>query len=306
MTLGHVPATTGATQGVPRAELTRRRRPLGPRLARSLGYQSVSLVLAGVFLFPLLYAVLNSLKGEGTANDSPPTWLPRSWSLSNYEDLVDYGEGIGVYLFNSIAISVLTIIGTVVVAVLGGYGFARFNFRGKKLLFGSTLLILMVPYATILLPLYIVLVRLGLHNSLVGISLVLVMFQLPFSTFLMRNSFESVPAELEEAALVDGCSTFGALRRVSLRIVSPGIVTIALFAFLASWNEFLAPLIFLSDGSKFTLPIMLVNIRSGAYGAVDWGVLQAGLVIAMLPCLVLYVVLQRFYVSGLVNGALRG
>lgn len=145
-----------------------------------------------------------------------------------------------------------------------------------------------------------------MQNSLIGLSLVLLMFQLPFSIFMMRNSFESVPRELEESALVDGCTNVGALRPVSLRIVMPGVVTVGLFAFLASWNEFLAPLIFLNDGAKYTLPIMLVNIRSGAYGSVDFGALQAGVVVAMLPCLVLYIVLQRFYVSGLVNGALRG
>lgn len=123
---------------------------------------------------------------------------------------------------------------------------------------------------------------------------------------MMRNSFESIPRELEEAAMVDGCSNVGALRHVSLRIVSPAVVTVALFAFLASWNEFLAPLIFLSDGAKYTLPVMLVNIRSGAYGTVDYGALQAGVVVAMVPCLVLYLLLQRFYVGGLLSGAVRG
>jgi multiple sugar transport system permease protein len=123
---------------------------------------------------------------------------------------------------------------------------------------------------------------------------------------MMRNSFEAVPRELEEAALVDGCSNFGALRHISLRIVLPGVITVALFAFLTSWNEFLAPLIFLNDGSKYTLPIMLFNVRSGAYGTVDYGALQAGVIVAMVPCLVLYLALQRFYVSGIAAGALRG
>jgi multiple sugar transport system permease protein len=270
------------------------------------GYHTLSLVLSIAFLFPLIWAMLNSVKSRAEANQQPPTWFPHSLSLANYRGLADYGEGLGTYVFNSLALSVLTVLGTVVVAVLGGYGFARFTFRGKQPLFVAVLTILMVPYATILLPLYIVLGRLGLQNSLIGLSLVLIMFQLPFSTFMMRNSFESIPRELEESALVDGCTNLGALRHISLRIVMPGVVTVALFAFLASWNEFLAPLIFLNDGAKYTLPIMLVNIRSGAYGSVDFGALQAGVVVAMIPCLLLYLVLQRFYVSGLVNGALRG
>lgn len=287
------------------------RRPRSGRVATtaaltSTGFHVLSVVLSVLFLFPLVWAMLNSVKSRAEANQQPPTWLPHELSIANYRGLATYGEGLGTYAFNSVAISLITVAITVVVSVLGGYGFARFEFRGQRPLFLAVLAILMVPYATILLPLYIVLGRLGLQNSLIGLSLVLVMFQLPFSIFMMRNSFESIPRELEESALVDGCNNLTALRYVSLRIVTPGIVTVALFAFLASWNEFLAPLIFLNDGAKYTLPIMLVNIRSGAYGSVDFGALQAGVVVAMVPCLVLYLVLQRFYVSGLVNGALRG
>ncbi len=276
------------------------------RHVKTTAFHAVSGALAVAFLFPLVWAFLNSVKSREEASRVPPTWFPESLSLENYSGLTSYGEGLGTYLFNSIVLSVLTIIGTVAVCVLGGYGFARYRFRGRGALFGVTLAILMVPYATILLPLYIVLGEVGLQNSLIGLALVLIMFQLPFGVFMMRNSFESVPRELEEAALVDGCSDFGAMRHVSLRIVVPGVVTVALFAFLTSWNEFLAPLIFLNDGGKYTLPIMLVNIRSGAYGAIDYGALQAGVVVAMIPCLVLYVALQRFYVSGLVAGAMRG
>ena len=275
-------------------------------LVGSTSFHLASGALAIAFLFPLLWAVINSVKSPAEANQAPPTLIPHSLSLGNFQTLMSYGVGLPTYFWNSVVVSTLTVVGTVVVCVLGGYGFARFDFFGKKHLFVAVVAILMVPYATILLPLYILLGKLGLQNSLVGLSLVLVMFQLPFGTLMMRNSFESVPRELEEAALVDGCSNVGALRHISLRMVAPGVVTVALFAFLASWNEFLAPLIFLNDASKFTLPIMLVNVRSGSYGAVDFGALQAGVVMAMIPALALYLVLQRYYVNGLLNGALRG
>jgi multiple sugar transport system permease protein len=276
------------------------------RIARGLAFHVGSMALAVLFLFPLLWAALNSVKPSDEANRQPPTWFPESFSLENYANLASFDQGIGTYLVNSIVVSALTVAGSVVVCVLGGYGFARFAFRGKQLLFGTTLAILMVPYATILLPLYIVLSRIGMLNTLVGLALVLVMFQLPFGIFMMRNSFESVPRELEEAALVDGCSDFGAMWRVSARIVAPGVVTVALFSFLISWNEFLAPLFILNDGRKYTLPVMLVNIRYASFNILDIGALQAGVVVAMLPCLVVYLALQRFYVSGLVAGALRG
>jgi multiple sugar transport system permease protein len=289
------------------ALIQRRRRPFSAsRAARTSLFHGGSIVLAVAFLFPIIWAALNSVKKTDEANAQPPTWLPHSLSLQNYRTLSGFDQGIGTYLVNTILLCVLTVAISVVVCLLGGYGFARYTFRGKSLLFGTTLAILMVPYATILLPLYIVIGKLGLQNTLIGLALVLVMFQLPFGIFLMRNSFESVPRELEEQALVDGCSDFGALRHVSARIVMPGVITVALFSFLTSWNEFLAPLIFLNDGSSYTLPVMLVNIRYASFNILDVGALQAGVVVAMLPCLVIYLALQRFYVSGLVTGALRG
>ena len=289
------------------ALIQRRRRPLSAsRITRTSLFHGGSIVLAVAFLFPIIWAALNSVKTTDEANAQPPTWLPHSLSLQNYRTLSGFDQGIGTYLVNTTLLCVLTVLISVVVCLLGGYGFARYTFRGKSLLFGATLAILMVPYATILLPLYIVIGKLGLQNTLIGLAFVLVMFQLPFGIFLMRNSFESVPRELEEQALVDGCSDFGALRHVSARIVMPGIITVALFSFLTAWNEFLAPLIFLNDGSKYTLPVMLVNIRYASFNILDVGALQAGVVVAMLPCLVIYLALQRFYVAGLVTGALRG
>lgn len=292
------------------ADIPKRRRKTGLARTRagvgSSAYHLFSGILSLIFLFPIIWAVLNSVKAPVEANSAPPTWFPQSFSLENYARLATTGEGLGTYLTNSLLLSAYTVVGTVIVSVLAGYGFARFQFRGKGLLFGTTLAILMVPYATILLPLYLVLGYLGLQNSVFGLSLVLVMFQLPFGVFLMRNSFESIPRDLEEAALVDGANNLTALRYISLPLVTPGIATVALFAFIASWNEFLAPLIFLNDGASYTLPMMLVDIRSNAYGAVDYGALQAGIVVAIVPVLLLYLFLQRYYVSGLVNGAIRG
>lgn len=276
------------------------------RVSAGAGFHLFSGILAAVFLIPILWTVLNSVKSPEEANRQPPTWFPQSFSLANYAKLGTFGDGVGVYLWNSLFLSLMVVIGTVIITVLAGYGFARFQFRGKQLLFGTTLLVLMVPYATILLPLYIVLSKIGLSNTVFGVALVLIMFQLPFGVFLMRNSFESIPKELEEAALVDGASTLGALRYVSLRLVTPGIVTVALFSFLASWNEYLAPLVFLNDSSQYTLPLLLTQLTSNTYGVVDYGALQAGVVVAIVPVLLLYLLLQRFYVSGLVNGALRG
>lgn len=276
------------------------------RAATGAGYHLFSGILATLFLIPIIWATLNSFKTSDEANQTPPTWFPQSWSLGNYDKLADYGAGLGTYLWNSIVVAVLVVVGTVAVTTLAGYGFARYRFRGRNLLFGTTLLILMVPYATILIPLFLVLSWLHLTNTIIGLALVQIMLHLPFGTYLMRNSFETIPTELEEAARVDGCGTAAAFRHISLPLATPGIVTVALFGFIAAWNEFLSPLIFLNGEDRYTLPIMLVNLSSGQYGEVDWGALQAGVVIAIVPVLLLYLFLQRYYVAGLASGALRG
>ncbi|MET8863469.1 carbohydrate ABC transporter permease [Nonomuraea sp. NPDC004580] len=245
--------------------------------------------LAVLFLFPLVWSGYASLEEP-----------------SNYLEMASFGEGLDTYAANSVLVSAMTVGGTLLVSALGGYGFARFDFPGKNLLFLATLAILMVPYATILIPLYVLLGYLGLQNSLVGLSLVFVMFQLPFALFMMRNAFEALPRELEEAALVDGCGTFRAFARILLHAVRPALVTVGLFAFLASWNDFFAPLILLNDGSSFTLPVAVVSMTQHTFGAIDYGMLQAGVMVMAIPCLVLFVVLQRHYVRGFMSGALRG
>ncbi len=271
-----------------------------PSRAGHAGYYTTSAALAVLFLLPLLWSGYSSFEGEaGSGQES-------GFGFGNYTRMADYGEGLWTYLFNTAAVSLMTVAGTLFVSALGGYAFARFRFPGKNLLFLATLAILMVPYATILIPLYVVLGHLGLQNSLVGLSLVLIMFQLPFAIFMMRNSFEAIPRELEEAALVDGCTTFSALRRILLRAVRPGLITVGLFAFLASWNDFFAPLILLSDGDKFTLPVAVVAMRERSFGAIDYGALEAGVMVMALPCVILFLVLQRHYVQGFTTGALRG
>lgn len=268
---------------------------------RNTTFHVTSIALAVLFLLPLLWTLYSSLYGREAASNGTP-----GWGVANYQRLIEYGSGLATYLLNTAEVAVIAVTVTVVTTTLGGYAMARLAFRGRNLLFIVTLAILMVPYTTILVPLYILLGWIGLQNSLLGLGLVLAVLQLPFGLFMMRNSFEALPVELEEAALIDGCTVGGALRRVLLRGVLPGIVTVALFSFLAAWNEFVAPLIFLTDGSKFTLPVALFNLQSGSLGSVDFGALQAGVVTSAVPCVAVFLVLQRYYVRGFTSGALKG
>lgn len=263
------------------------------RVLRPIGMVGAA-VLAVVFVSPLLWALWSSVRDGG------------GFTVGNYDRLVSFGYGLGTYLWNTTVVVAITVAGSLLTATLAGYAFARFRFPGRNLLFVGILAILMVPHVAILIPLYVLLGWFELGNTRFGLSLVLIMFQLPFSVFMMRNSFEAVPTEIEEAALVDGCSSLTALLRVLLPAVLPGIVTVGLFAFLASWNEFITPLILLNDGDKFTLPVALVSLQQGDWGAIDFGALQAGVVVSALPCLALFLVLQRLFVSGFTSGALKG
>ncbi|SMQ60666.1 carbohydrate ABC transporter membrane protein 2, CUT1 family [Plantibacter sp. VKM Ac-1784] len=256
--------------------------------------------LAVIFLYPLVWTAVRSVSPLAGTNQT------EGWGLGNYITLAGYQDGILQYIGNSLFVSLLTVILTLVISLFGGYAFARFQFRGKNALFLATIAILMVPYATLLIPLYVLLNLVGLSNSLVGVALVLTMFQLPFSTFMMRIAFESIPKELDEAAMVDGCTSWSVLWKVLVPAVKPGLITVGLFAFLAAWNDFMAPLILINDSAKMTLPLAVSNLRGQVQGVVDYGATEAGVVVLALPCILLFLILQRHYVRGFMSGAFKG
>ena len=178
------------------------------------------IVLALAFLFPIVWSsALNSVKPPPEAAAVPPTYLPSYLTFANYHKLNEVRGGMGQYVFNSAYVAFITVIGTMFLSTLGGYGFARFAFPGKNILFVMILSTLMIPFQSILTPLFLILGFLKLQNTLLGLALVYITFQLPFSLFLMRNSFAAIPRELEEAALLDGCTSFTMLYRVMLTLV---------------------------------------------------------------------------------------
>ncbi len=294
-----------ATQTVSATELIRtepsgaRRRPAG-RFAYGIPYVVFTGALAIIFLYPLVWTAVSSFSPQAGSAQAD------GWGWGNYISLANFQAGIWVYLGNSLFVSLLTVALTLITSFFGGYAFARFSFPGKNLLFLLVLAILMVPYATLLIPLYVILNAIGLNNSLVGVALVLTMFQLPFSMFMMRISFESIPKEMDEAALVDGCNSFTALWRVLLPAVKPGLITVGLFAFLTAWNDFIAPLILINDTNRMTLPLAVANLRGQVMGVIDYGATEAGVVVLALPCVVLFLILQRHYVRGFMSGAFKG
>ena len=200
----------------------------------------------------------------------------------------------------------MTAVATAVVATMAGYGFARFRFRGSGIVFALILATLMVPFQALLTPLFLEMHSLRLTNNLIGLALFYTTFNLPFGVFVMRNTFLQVPWELSEQAAVDGASAARTLISVLRPLVVPGVATTVLYAFLFSWTEFVGALTFLTSNDLFTLPLALLNMEYGSVGQVNFGYLEAGAVIAMIPCVVLYIALQRYYIRGLTSGVVKG
>jgi multiple sugar transport system permease protein len=268
---------------------------------------AVCVVICTVMLLPLLFSVFASVKSTEEAAAVPPTYFPQDGlSLDSYQRLWSYQQGLPTYLFNSFGTAVLTIAMTLALTVPAAYALARFPIPVKEVIFVILLMALIVPYQALLTPMFLMFAKMGLTNSLLGLAVLHTAIQLPFSLYILRNSFAAVPRELEEAAIMDGATSIQALRRVFLPSTVPAIVTVALFAFIMSWNEFLGALVVMSRSSTFTLPVILAVSRTEtSLGGTDWGMLQAGITISIIPCILVYLLLQRYYVSGLMSGAVK-
>jgi multiple sugar transport system permease protein len=266
---------------------------------------AICIAIIAVMLAPIVMSLFDSIKSTSEASQSPPTYVPHTLSADNFDKVVRFQAGLSTYLFNSISVAALTILFCLVLAVPAGYGLARFRFPGREAWFLLLLSGMMIPYQSLLTPLYLMFTDFHIANTHVGLAILHTVLQLPFSVYLMRHAFEAVPKELEEAGVIDGCNSFQVLWRILLPAVKAGVVTVILFAFITSWNEFLGALIFMSKETQFTIPIWTVSVRTGRLGAVDWGALQASIIIAIIPCIAVYVLLQKYYVSGFLSGAVK-
>jgi multiple sugar transport system permease protein len=267
-------------------------------------------VLAGVlgvvvFVVPLIWAVLRAFQPNSVITSPAGLSSLSKLSLGNFRGLASEGHILRA-VGNSLVVAISTAVLTTILATAAGYGFGRFRFRGSGLTFGLILLTLMIPFQAILTPLFLELNALHLTNSRLGLVLFYSTVNLPFGVFVMRTAFASVPGVLEEAARIDGAGTLKTFIHVLRPLVLPGMATTALYAFLAAWTEFLGALTFLTSENLYTLPVSLVNLQLGAYGEVNYGFLAAGAVIAMIPCVILFVALQRYYVEGMAAGGVKG
>ncbi|WP_194396216.1 carbohydrate ABC transporter permease [Microbacterium atlanticum] len=277
-----VPETTRVV--LPHATETPRHQPIMPAIA----WWIIALCLAVLFLYPI-YVMLSRI------------------GIDDIAKIFDTSRGLSVWQSagNSVFVSLLATGIAVVVSTMAGYAFAKLPYRGSKVAFFVTLVTFMVPFQAIITPLYLVLRDIGLQNNLVGVALVLATFNLPLGIFLMRNSFAAIPSTLEEAAQIDGATAFGAMWRVMLPVAAPGLVSTALLAFFATWNEFFAVLILITDQNLYTLPVSIGILSVDGNFGVNFGLMMTGVAVTVIPCVIVYLVLQKYYVAGLLGGALK-
>ena len=271
-------------------------------IEKSLIY-SVVVVYLFITVAPLIWVLSTSFKPNQEAISFPPKFLPNNPTLENYFFVLTDSKLV-LSLINSLIVSVGSTALSVTVSALGGYAFARYDFKGKNLMMSTILALFMIPVVINIIPLYIMLANAGLLNSLLALVLTFQILIIPLNIFLLKNYFESLPKELEEAALIDGCSKLGALIRVTLPMSLPGFLIAAILSFRFSWNEFVLPVVLSNKPDSMIFQVALYQFIS--LYRIDWGYLTAGINIAIIPVVVLMLIFQKKMIRGLTLGAVRG
>ncbi|HHT91158.1 MAG: carbohydrate ABC transporter permease [Bacillota bacterium] len=270
-----------------------------------VGFYLTNTLLAIAFLAPILWTLMTSLKPTHQILTYPPRLLPERFTLEHYRTILSVNDAEFLrYVVNSLIVTSGTIFVVIVVSSLAGYAFAYLRFPGINVFFVAILATMMVPFQSLLIPLYGFMQKIGLLNSYFGLVLMYSTFQLPFCVFMMRNSFASLPPSLRESALLDGCTEAQVFRKIYLPLSLPGFATVLVYSFMTSWNEFLMALTFNSNVKVQTLQVGLTNYYLSRYRT-SWEMITTGSIITMIPVLVVFFVLQRYYVRGLTSGAVK-
>ncbi|RPH76209.1 MAG: carbohydrate ABC transporter permease [Candidatus Rokuibacteriota bacterium] len=269
---------------------------------KTLAY-GVLVVLAVAVLFPFYWMIITSFKSEDQMRSVVSMFWPKPFAIENYQQLLAKTE-FAAWYGNSVFVAVSSTLLATAVGTIGAYALARLKFLGRGFMASATLITYLVPPSILFIPLYKQMQALGMANSLAGLIAAYPSFTVPFVTWLLMGYFESIPEELEEAAMIDGATRFGAFYRIVLPLSAPGVLAAGLYAFTQAWNEFLYALVFITDGKLRTLPVGLASFITGdVYG---WGYLMSGAVLTTLPVIAAYIYLQKYMVEGLTAGGVKG
>jgi multiple sugar transport system permease protein len=263
----------------------------------------VFLILVCIYcLIPFAWMLSTSLKTEAEAFRIPPTWIPLEPTIDSYIGIW-VRKNFGIYFLNSTIISLATAVLSTFFGALAGYGFSRFFFRGRKFLIGFFLATQMLPGVLLVGPYFKILSRLGLYDTRTGLIIAFLTICLPFSTWMMKGFIDKVPLELDQSAMVDGCSRIGLFFKIILPIVAPGMVATILFAFLLAWGDLLWALCLTSSENMITVTLGIA--RTVGEFRIIWPMLMAGSLVGGMPAILLYIFLQRLLVQGLTAGAVK-
>ena len=259
-------------------------------------------------IFPFIWLTSTSLKGINEDIFAyPPTIIPQDFTWANYIDVWHRVNFMG-YFWNSMIVAGLTVLLNLILSSLAAYPLARMQFKGKKFTFFAILATIMIPFQALMLPVYLITLKLHLIDSVNNVmgylGLVMPFAVSAFGIFLMRQAFLKVPREVEEAAIVDGCNVFQMFWKVVLPMVKPTLAVLAVFTFIGSWGEFLWPSIMLTKDSMYTLPVGINNLQ-GMFSA-NWRFIAAGSIIATIPIIIFFLAMQRYFISGENDGAVKG
>lgn len=264
--------------------------------------------LGAVFLLPFLWMITTSLMGTEQIVKYPPELIPSPVTLRSFEYIFENTDFF-TYLKNSCIITFVNIIGTLISTTLVAYGFAKYNARLKGLWFTLMMSTMMIPYFVTIIPQYNLYAKLNLIGTFIPLMLPNILAGSGFSIFLMKQFFEDFPREIEEAARIDGCSELGILFRVVIPNAKAILFVVAIFMFVWTWNDYFGPAIYLSDQTKYTLPIGLTFLNSSISGyqdALDQGPVMAMALLSVLPIIILYVCFQKYFVKGIIDSGIKG
>jgi arabinogalactan oligomer / maltooligosaccharide transport system permease protein len=268
-----------------------------------LGTYGILIAFAIIAVYPILQVVTISLRPADRLLSTSLAIIPEDWTFNAYKELFT-GRPFLVWMGNSLLISLVVTLTGVVLASMAGYAFSRFSFKGKNFGLLSLLVTQMFPATMLLLPLYIMLVKLGLINTYLGVILVYSSTALPFCIWTMKGYYDTIPDSLEEAAKIDGCTQFAAFYKIVLPLAAPAIVIVALFSFMTAWAEYVVAAQILQDSHLWTLPLGLKSFESNM--STEWGLYAAASLIVSIPVVVLFLALSKYLVSGLTLGSVKG
>jgi N,N'-diacetylchitobiose transport system permease protein len=281
-----------------------RRRRIARRRVRSAGWNVLALVFCAVMVFPVFWMLSTAFKPDDEINGDTPTWFSLSPTLQHFRDAMNrpyFWDTVQ----NSLVVVFVTVVASIVLAFLAAVALAKYRFTGRKVFLVLMIGILMLPAAGLVIPLYVVLARYHLTNTLTGVILTYMTFVLPFAVWTLRGFVLGIPKDLEEAAMVDGSSRIGAFVRILLPLVAPGLVATSVFVFITTWNEYIFASVLLSDQSNQTVTVWL-SYFYGTSRNTDWGGLMAASTLTAIPVVVFFLLVQRRIMFGLTAGAVRG